>query len=94
MLFRCDLTRPSHVCAVQCFQVLEQEVPTLQMRFTVKAIIVTFFVGWNLHTLFSSVGPECLGWLGVQQTEICACFSDLVAKCLYCTLATLLRVQV
>lgn len=73
---------------------LVEEAATPGISITVKAIIVTFFVGWNLHILFASLGPECLGWLGVQQTEICACFGDLVAMCLYCMLATLLRMQV
>ena len=41
-----------------------------------------------------SLGPECLNLVNAVHTEMFACLSDLVAKILYCYLATHLRVQV
>ena len=64
------------------------------MKRTARAALLSFFIGWNLHTLFSSLGPEALKLINVHQTEIGACLSDLVAKILYCSVATYLRVQV
>ena len=40
----------------QCLKELEGDVPNEATRGTVRAIIVVFFVGWNMHTVFSSAG--------------------------------------
>lgn len=63
-------------------------------RFTVKVIIGVFFLGWNMHTVFSSVGPDMTNWLDPAPCEIGAVFSDIVAKVAFCFLALVLRVQV
>ena len=70
------------------------ESPKGRCRLLVKILILVFFVGWNLHKLFSTIGPECLNKINAYQYEIGATFSDLVAKLLFCLLVNYYRVQV
>ena len=88
------LTRAGRTCRLQCFRVMIKEAPTPHIKTMVKVTMVVFFIGWNLHTIFASIGPEILNWLNSLQMEIGSCFSDLVAKCLFCICVTYLRVKV
>ncbi len=49
--------------AWKCMKGLEKVMPTEEMRSTVRALIYIYFIGWNLHTVVSSVGPECFEWV-------------------------------
>ena len=70
------------------------EVPTKEMRVTILALHIIYHVGWNIHTVQASVGPDCLGILNFLSTQIFACFGDLVAKVAFCAVVTALRIQV
>ena len=78
----------------QVFQETYAEVPRGQCRKIVKIMVFVFFIGWNMHTLFSTIGPEALNKINMAQYEIAAIFSDLVAKVTFCFLASILRVKV
>ena len=70
------------------------EVPTKEMRVTILALHIIYHIGWNIHTVQASVGPDCLGILNFLSTQIFACFGDLVAKVAFCAVVTALRIQV
>nr|AHH02150.1 protein 70 [synthetic construct] len=78
--------------ANRCYKKLLDDVPTARCRSLVQLIRVVFFVGWNMHTCSSLANPEVLNFLNALEYQITACFGDLVAKVLFCALATYLRV--
>ena len=79
---------------MQCFIESGKEVPTKAMQYTILALHIIYHVGWNIHTVQASVGPDCLNGLNFLSTQIFACFGDLVAKVAFCFVVTVLRVQV
>ncbi|KAG2498040.1 hypothetical protein HYH03_003801 [Edaphochlamys debaryana] len=65
----------------------------LSTSFWIKTIIV-YYIGQNVHTLFSTIGPEVGGFINTLQTEVGATFGDLTAKVAFCICATILNLQV
>ena len=79
--------------AYKCFIAAGKEVPTKGMQRTILALHIIYHIGWNIHTVQASIGPDCLGALGFIATQIFACFGDLVAKVGFCAVVTFLRLQ-
>ena len=64
------------------------------MKYTVLALHIIYHIGWNIHTVQASVGPDALNGLNFLATQIFACFGDMVAKVAFCAVVTVLRMQV
>ena len=79
---------------MQCFTDADKEVQVIRLRKTVKHLMLIFFIGWNIHTVQATIGPDVYNGINTLTTEIVACFGDMVAKCLFCFIATRFRVQV
>ncbi|KAG2434579.1 hypothetical protein HYH02_012243 [Chlamydomonas schloesseri] len=75
-------------------ELINNDCPTETSRTTAKIVVVVYFVGQNVHTLFSTIGPEVGGFINALQAEIGATFGDLTAKVLFCSVATVLNFQV
>ena len=66
----------------------------MKTRKTIKYLHLIFHIGWNIHTVQATIGPDEYNAVNTLTTEIIACFGDMVAKCLFCFVVTLLRMQV
>ena len=67
---------------------------SIKLRKTIFYLKMIFFIGWNIHTVQATIGPDVYDGVNTLTTEIIACFGDMVAKCLFCLVATILRIQV